>query len=105
MPIGSSVRVREAGCVPDLVDPGPVIDEKLRALASEHAPRITAMERSLAEAGPDDARRLKSELRPGPTCVRCRTPGGREAARSWRRLVAPIGSYGVSATAWGGLHR
>jgi hypothetical protein len=56
-------RLREADCVPEVVDPSPVIEEKLTALAAEHEPRIMAMERRLAEVHPDDARRLKTDLR------------------------------------------
>jgi hypothetical protein len=55
--------VRDAGCVPDAVDPSPIVDEKLAAVAAEHEPRIAEIERAVAEAGPDDARRMKTELR------------------------------------------
>jgi hypothetical protein len=56
-------RSRDAGWVPEAVDPSPIIDEKLKVLAKEHEPRIDALYRAASQAGSDDLRRLKTELR------------------------------------------
>jgi hypothetical protein len=45
-----------------VVDPSPLIEEKLRALAAEHEPRIAALERRVAEADRAARRAAKAEL-------------------------------------------
>jgi hypothetical protein len=49
--------------VPDVVDPSPIIVEKLNALAAEHEPRLEELDEAIANANRKDARRLKQERR------------------------------------------
>jgi len=49
--------------MPGIVDPKPIIEERLRALAAEHTPRIEELDAAIREAGKDDTRALKKELR------------------------------------------
>jgi hypothetical protein len=46
-----------------IVDPAPLIKARLEKLAAEREPAIAALEQQLAAAAPDDARRLRRELR------------------------------------------
>jgi hypothetical protein len=55
--------MREAECVPDAVDPTPVIDERLKALAAEHEPRIAAFKRAVAEREAGAKRELRRAQR------------------------------------------
>jgi hypothetical protein len=49
--------------VPDVVDPTPVIEEKLRALAAEYGPKLKALERAVEDANAEPKRTAKAELR------------------------------------------
>ena len=49
--------------MPGIVDPKPIIAERLRALAAEHKPRIEALEAAIREADKDDKPALKKERR------------------------------------------
>jgi hypothetical protein len=49
--------------MPEVVDPRPAIEERLRGVAEEHEPRIKALEHALAETSSSNARPLKKELR------------------------------------------
>jgi hypothetical protein len=49
--------------MPEVVDPRPAIEERLRGVAEEHEPRITALEHALAETSSSNASLLKMELR------------------------------------------
>jgi hypothetical protein len=77
--------MREADCVPDAVDPTPLIAEKLRLLAEEHEPRIDALGRAIAVAVSDDVRGLKTELR-----------RAKRAYRSAQREVEKLRGPGVA---------
>jgi hypothetical protein len=49
--------------VPDIVDPSPVIEEKLRALAVEYEPKLDALERAVDDADAEMKRSAKADLR------------------------------------------
>ena len=49
--------------MPHIVDPKPIIEERLRALAAEHTPRIEALELAIRDAAEADKRALKKERR------------------------------------------
>jgi hypothetical protein len=55
--------LRDADRVPEVVDPGPTIAQRLAILAAEHEPRIAELEGAVATAPPADRRHLKRELR------------------------------------------
>jgi hypothetical protein len=71
--------------MPEVVDPRPAIEERLRGVAEEHEPRITALEHALAEAGSSNARALKKELR-----------RARRAYRVARREISRLCDPGVA---------
>jgi hypothetical protein len=47
----------------DVVDPGPIIDERLHELAAQHEPTVTFLDHALESASAHKARALKKELR------------------------------------------
>jgi hypothetical protein len=49
--------------VSDIVDPGPIIAERLKVVAGEYEPRLAELERAIDTAIPADVRRLKRERR------------------------------------------
>jgi hypothetical protein len=49
--------------VPEAVDPTRVIEERLKAAASEHEPRIAALDQAIAAASRSEARGLRAERR------------------------------------------
>jgi hypothetical protein len=55
--------MRDAGTVSEIVDPTPIIEEKLSALAAEHEPRLKSFDAAIANAKPSDRRHLKRERR------------------------------------------
>jgi hypothetical protein len=70
--------------VPEVVDPRPLIEERLSAVAIEHEPRIKALEQATAEASSSRARALKKELR-----------RARRAYRAARREIRRLRGRGV----------
>jgi hypothetical protein len=70
--------------VPDVVDPRPLIEERLSAVAIEHEPRIKALEHATAEASSSNAWALKKELR-----------RARRAYRVARREIRRLHGQGV----------
>jgi len=54
---------RDAEPVPEVVDPSPIIEEKLRALAAEHEPKIAKLDAAIAAADRKAARRLRVDRR------------------------------------------
>jgi hypothetical protein len=48
--------------VHNVADPSPLIEERLRLLAAEHAPRITALEQAIRTAQGAELKGLKDEL-------------------------------------------
>ena len=53
----------ETSGVPEIVDPSPVAEERLRALAAKHEPRIHTLEAAIASASPDELKGLPSQLK------------------------------------------
>jgi hypothetical protein len=51
--------MRDAGVVSEIVDPTPIINERLKALAAEHEPSLSELDVAIAEANRGDRRRLK----------------------------------------------
>jgi len=49
--------------VPEVVDPRPLIEERLRAAAEVHEPRIKELEHAIEETGSSNVRAHKKELR------------------------------------------
>jgi hypothetical protein len=49
--------------MPDVVDPRPVIDQKLSALVAEYQPKLDALERAVSEANGETKRAARAELR------------------------------------------
>jgi hypothetical protein len=49
--------------VPEAVDPTPVIEEKLSALAAEYEPKLDELEHAVAEADAATRRSAKADLR------------------------------------------
>lgn len=49
--------------MPEIVDPSPVAEERLRALADEHEPQIRTLEAAIATASPDELKTLQSQLK------------------------------------------
>ena len=74
----------KAMCVAEVVEPGPLIDERLRAVAKEHEARIEALEHAFVEARSSNAKLLKKELR-----------RARRAYRAARREIRRLRGRGV----------
>jgi hypothetical protein len=55
--------VSDAEAVPDVVDPTPIIDEGLKALAVEYEPRLKELDEAIAQAKQSNRRRLKRQRR------------------------------------------
>jgi hypothetical protein len=71
--------------VPHIVDPKPIIEERLRVLAAEHKPRIQELERKIREADKADKPALKKERRAAKRAYavarrRCRALGRNSTA-------------------------
>lgn len=49
--------------MPEIVDPTPIIEERLKALAAEHEPHLEELDAAIAKANRSDGRRLKRERR------------------------------------------
>ncbi len=49
--------------MPDIVDPTPAIEEKLRALAAEYEPKLESLEHAVTESGGAGKRSAKAKLR------------------------------------------
>ncbi len=73
--------MRETNCVPDAVDPSPIIEEKLTVLADEHEPRSDALAQAIAVAGSDDVRGL-NRTPPSEACVPFCSARGRESCEA-----------------------
>jgi hypothetical protein len=52
--------LRDAGAVPHVLDPGPIIEERLKAIAAEYEPRLVELERAIGTGSPSV--RSKREL-------------------------------------------
>jgi hypothetical protein len=85
-PIGSSGAARDTGRVPEVVDPMPVIEAKLSALAAEYEPKLDALERAVAEADAGAKRSAKAELR----AMKRKYAAAR---REVEKLRGPIGNW------------
>jgi hypothetical protein len=55
--------MRDADAVSEIVDPTPIIEEKLSALAAKHEPRLRSFDAAIAKAKWSDRRHLKRERR------------------------------------------
>jgi hypothetical protein len=71
--------------VGDVVDQRPLIEGRLRAVAEEHEPRITALEHALAETSSSNPKLFKMELR-----------RARRTYRAARREITRLRGRGVA---------
>jgi len=72
--------------VPEIVDPSPIIQEKLHALAAEHEPRIAQLDKAIAATNRKAARPLRAERR--------------RAKRSYRKARRAVDKLRGHRAAW-----
>ena len=78
-------KLSNAGRMPGVVDPEPIIEARLRALAAEHEPALAALDRAIAAAAPKEARSLRAERR-----------RAKRKYRTARREVEKLRRHGVT---------
>jgi hypothetical protein len=83
---GQSGAARDAEQVPEVVDPSPIIQEKLRALAAEHEPKIAELDAAVAAADRKAARLLRADRR--------------RAKRSYRKARRVVEKLRTHRAAW-----
>jgi hypothetical protein len=77
---------RDAKRVPEVADPSPIIEEKLRALAAEHDPKIAELDAAVAAADRKAARPLRADRR--------------RAKRSYRKARRAVEKLRSHRAAW-----